>query len=602
MAASSSKSIILMIALLCAFGITAAYFVNKKPAGDGSQPGEVITDRGDSNAATSDVPRVEPPAAWKSEEFAESAGEQLKLLGKALQSPAEISASKIEKLIAPSISTTALKPAEFETGYESDSMIVRQGKLIAGKSQTGVDAVVSALKQMTEPLESASHIHSKFKIISVDIADDGAASTDMIVQYAGELTDGAYQLDAIWNCEWDASNSEKPPLLTAIALKQFEDSTHTAAVPVVFSDCTQSVFRNEPSFDSQLMKGIDYWRSATQKQYAVYPFGHHGIAIGDVNGDGLDDLYSGQPVGLPNRLYLQQANGTVVDIAHDSGVDFLDRTRGVLLVDIDNDSDQDLVAVLNEVIIFMANDGQANFTEMAVVPTSDPGALSAADYDQDGDLDVFVVNYGDRLRSSPEIYHDSNNGGANVLLRNDGDWQFVDVTEDVGLNQNNQRWSLASSWEDFDNDGDLDLYVANDFGRNNLYENKDGQFFDIAAKAGVEDIAAGMSASWADANHDGQMDLYVGNMFSSAGLRVTGQNRFQKRATDQIRDEFRRHARGNSLFQNLGNGKFSDVSVEANVTLGRWAWASRFVDINNDGWEDLVVANGFVTSHRSKDL
>ena len=229
-------------------------------------------------------------------------------------------------------------------------------------------------------------------------------------------------------------------------------------------------------------------------------------------------------------------------------------------------------------------------------------ASSVVDLDLDGDLDFYVVTYGDRIHSPPDVYHDANNGGTNVLLRNDDNWNFVDVTTESGLDENNHRWSFAASWEDFDDDGDLDLYVANDFGRNNLYQNSDGQFSDIAAKVGVEDVAAGMSASWADFDHDGRMDVYVGNMFSSAGLRITGQSRFQKRATSTIRDEFRRHARGNTLFRNTGSGHFDDISVDAGVTVGRWAWASKFVDINNDSWEDLVVANGFVTSHETKDL
>ena len=252
------------------------------------------------------------------------------------------------------------------------------------------------------------------------------------------------------------------------------------------------------------------------------------------------------------------------------------------------------------------NQGNGHFSDVAylagVSNTDWSWATLLADYDLDGDLDLYVVNYGDRFLSSPNIYHDANNGGANVLFQNNGDFRFVDVTESCGLNENNTRWSFAASWEDYDNDGDPDLYVANDFGRNNLYQNNGGTFKDVAPTADVEDIAAGMSASWADYDHDGLMDLYVGNMFSSAGLRVTGQTRFQQRADETVRSEFQRHARGNTLFRNAGNNRFEDVSVDAGVTIGRWAWASRFVDINNDSWEDLVVVNGFVTSHGTKDL
>ena len=167
---------------------------------------------------------------------------------------------------------------------------------------------------------------------------------------------------------------------------------------------------------------------------------------------------------------------------------------------------------------------------------------------------------------------------------------------------NNRRFSYAATWEDYDDDGDLDVYIANDFGRNNLYRNDNGQFVDVAPESNVEDIGPGMSACWGDYDNDGRMDLYVSNMFSSAGNRITGQNQFQTAANQQTRGAFRRHARGNSLFHNLGGGVFEDVSVDLGVDLGRWAWGSRFADLNNDGWQDLIVTNGFVTQEDTGDL
>jgi hypothetical protein len=543
---------------------------------------------------------------WESEQIADVADAQLTILVKLLNHPKNLSSDAVADLISDSVQTTALRPAEFDERFKTSSLTIRHGvNLTSNSLATGRTQFVDALAKMSTPLIEASHIHSKFKIISVDMPSATEIRTDVLFQRAGDLPDGSFQQDATWNCVWKPASdgdSKSQLRLQKVSLAAYEEAEQTSLQSHIFSDCTESIFRSEPSFKKQLMPGVDYWRSLTQKQYGVFPFGHHGIAVGDVNGDGLDDLYAGQPEGLPNRLYLQNMDGTVSDVAARAEVDLLNRTRGVLLVDIDDDGDQDLVAVVDQVILFMANDGDANFTETAAVPTTEPGALSAADYDLDGDLDIYVVNYGDRILSSPDVYHDANNGGANVLLRNDGDWNFVDATIESGLDENNHRWSFAASWEDFDDDGDLDLYVANDFGRNNLYQNNDGRFSDVASKVGVEDIAAGMSASWADFDHDSRMDLYVGNMFSSAGLRITGQSRFQKRATSTVRDDFRRHARGNTLFRNTGSGNFDDVSVEAGVTIGRWAWASKFVDINNDSWEDLVVANGFVTGHETKDL
>jgi hypothetical protein len=243
-----------------------------------------------------------------------------------------------------------------------------------------------------------------------------------------------------------------------------------------------------------------------------------------------------------------------------------------------------------------------------------PSSIAAADYDGDGDLDIYICGYTPRddvapgdIFANPVPYHDANNGARNFFIENRGAFDFADVTESSGLAENNRRFSFAASWEDYDLDGDPDIYVANDFGRNNLYRNDEGadgtrHFVDVAAEAGVEDIAAGMSVSWGDYNRDGLMDLYVSNMFSSAGGRIAFQQQFQKGADGSVRAGLQRHARGNSLFENLGDGRFKDVSEEAGVTMGRWAWASRFVDLNNDAWEDLVVANGFFTAEDSGDL
>jgi hypothetical protein len=230
--------------------------------------------------------------------------------------------------------------------------------------------------------------------------------------------------------------------------------------------------------------------------------------------------------------------------------------------------------------------------------------LTSADFDNDGDLDLYVCGYSAPTggESAPVPYHDANNGHRNRLLRNEGEWTFKDVTAEVGLDQNNTRYTFSACWEDFDNDGDMDLYVANDFGRNCLYRNDTGRFVNIAAQAGVEDISAGMGVSWGDYNNDGLMDIHVSNMFSSAGNRVSYQRQFHNDDTDGVRQHFQRHARGNTLFRNTGDGTFQDVSVEAGVTMGRWVWGSLLADINNDGWRDLLVTNGMATNESTADL
>jgi hypothetical protein len=331
--------------------------------------------------------------------------------------------------------------------------------------------------------------------------------------------------------------------------------------------------------------------------------GHQGLAIGDANGDGFDDVYACQPGGLPNLLFLRRPDGTATDASRGSGTDFLEETRGALFCDLDDDGDQDLVVQTISHAIILENDGAAAFSLRHIARTPLATSLAAADYDDDGHLDLYVCCYAPPGKEKPPVpYHDANNGHANFLLRNVGNLQFEDVTVAVGLDRNNRRYSFAAAWEDYDDDGDQDIYVANDFGRNNLYRNDSGTFTDVAALAGVEDISAGMGVSWSDYDADGDMDIYVSNMHSNAGGRVAYQSRFQSRADDDTRRAFRRHARGNSLFSNNGDGTFSDVSEDEAVTMGRWAWGAIFADLNNDGLDDILVPNGFITNEDTKDL
>ena len=142
----------------------------------------------------------------------------------------------------------------------------------------------------------------------------------------------------------------------------------------------------------------------------------------------------------------------------------------------------------------------------------------------------------------------------------------------------------------------------NDYGRNCFYRNDGGKFSDVAAALGVEDTSSGMSVSWSDFNHDGHMDLYTSNMFSSAGNRITYQQQFKKDLPAEVRAQFQHIALGNSLFQAVPGAPFKDVSVQAGVTIGRWAWGSKFVDFNNDGFDDILVTNGFITTADAGDL
>jgi hypothetical protein len=111
-----------------------------------------------------------------------------------------------------------------------------------------------------------------------------------------------------------------------------------------------------------------------------------------------------------------------------------------------------------------------------------------------------------------------------------------------------------------------------------------------------------MGITWGDYDRDGRMDVYISNMFSAAGNRITFQDKFKPDSPGEVKRRIQRLARGNTLLQNLGNGRFRDQSAGAGVEMGRWSWASQFVDLNNDSWLDLLVANGYITADDTGDL
>ena len=559
---------------------------------------------------------------WNTEVFSGLAENQLKQLTRILESGGPPDPKVITSLIFDEFTCTDLFPGDLETVFEDETFTVQriqsthpperrqpvdESVLRQADAHRDAPGFAEALHALAGTLEGAEGRRFKSKLFQVQPGNH-AFLTRQYVSFSGRLPDGILEQHATWIARWVPSADDHLPRLSHLALETFEQVKSSGGP--LFSDCTESALGGNDSYREQMLHGVNYWLARSQNHIPSSTDGRAGIAVGDVNGDGLDDLYVCQDAGLPNKLYVQQADGTALDLSAESGADWLESSHGALLADLDGDGDQDLAVALQGAITIAENDGSGRFDMRTVVPVSDNTmSLSAADFDGDADLDLYVCAYkrntlsqeggeGIILPSGPGLflYYDANNGAANSLLRNDGDWQFSDCTKEVGVDRNNTRMSYAAAWEDYDEDGDPDLYVANDFGRNNLYRNDGGTFTEVAAEANAEDSASGMSVSWADYDRDGAMDLYVANMFSAAGNRILDQDRFDPVLSDGIRDTYRRFARGNTLMRNLGTGRFEDVSVDAGVTLGRWAWSSNFADLNNDGWEDLVVLNGFYSS------
>jgi hypothetical protein len=484
-----------------------------------------------------------------------------------------------------------------------------------------LDEVATRLREGKETfalLDAAARRFASLSVIELKVvssararAEETEARIGLRIELAGREAQGnLLSLLGPWNSRWERSAGDWR--LVELAPGPLRE---TRAAAPYFRDVTLEALGANESFREQLARGNDYWRTVLDEATGIDVYGHNGIAAGDADGDGFEDLYICQPSGLPDRLYHNNGDGTFTDVTQRAGLEVLDDSRMALFADLDNDGDQDLLVVAASQPLLFRNDGRGRFRfdpESGLqIPANSASSLTGAalaDYDRDGFLDVYVLAYDfwqpGRTYNAPTPYFDARNGPPNFLFRNRGGRRFEDVTRRAGMMENNDRFSFAAAWGDYDGDGWPDLYVANDFGRNNLYRNKrDGTFLDVAARAGIEDIGAGMSAAWGDYDNDGRLDLYVGNMWSSAGLRLTHNRQFAEVVPDaNIRAAFQRHARGNSLYRNNGDGSFTDVTERAGVAMGRWAWGSDFLDFDNDGNLDLFVQNGFVTGPEKPDL
>jgi len=540
---------------------------------------------------------------WDSEVIGDACQKQLTLLlNQTLTPPLDHNHANV---LGAGFATTALRPSKPNEKILPGNLVIRKGKVNSATSldwQTASSELFSRVSEIGEP-----HVH--VKVVRIQRGEATKATTRCFIEVSAIGDEGTIEQHLEWTCDWtEVTSTPKLQYISAVSFQETQSKGRW------FADRTLEVFGDDPSYRDQLQFGLNHWLSRIEVTHGMYVFAEYGVAVGDVNNDGLEDVYICQPGGLPNRLLIHQADGSVRDGAQDAGVDWLDHTSSALFVDFDNDGDQDLaIALESRRVLLLQNDGTGSFQLAQELNIEDRHVqgLCAADFDNDSLVDLYLtVAFADEQARPDEkrpkfSYHDANEGGANVLFRNKtiaGRLQFQNVTREVGLDVNNRRHSLAAAWEDFDNDGDQDLYVANDYGQNCLYRNDHGLFTEIAPAVGAVDFGSGMSVSWSDFDRDGWMDLYVGNMFSSAGNRITRQDEFRPSSDKQLRRVLSRFAKGNTLFRNEQGRGFVEPTSATDVQMGRWAWSSPFVDLNNDGWTDMFVANGYVTGDDERDL
>ena len=327
-----------------------------------------------------------------------------------------------------------------------------------------------------------------------------------------------------------------------------------------------------------------------------------GAAAGDMDGDGWMDLFVTSV--RRNYLFLNTGDGHFRDATGDVGLGFLASGTAPLLLDYDNDGDTDvfLSAVGQQVLLEnrLVPDGRLWLEDVsfeAGVAISAIGfSAVAADVNEDGQLDIYVASYNRYGQITPDVWYQATNGTPNLLFVSQPDGTYRDEARRWGVQD--RRWSYAAAFFDANDDGRQDLYVVNDFGENAFFIHKGDHFEDEAEARGVLDPGNGMGVAVGDWNRDGLLDLHVTNMSSTAGNRILSRLFPDSSAEDNV---LKKLAAGNTLYENVGGGRFRDVTSEVGGFSGGWAWGGGFFDFDNDGHEDLYTPNGFISGKSMKD-
>ena len=386
---------------------------------------------------------------------------------------------------------------------------------------------------------------------------------------------------------------------------------------LIFIGCSQEEKVSTHRFEemSSSSTGIQFENTLKyDREFNIYTYRNFynggGVAIGDINGDTLADIYFSANMG-PNKLYLNKGNFKFEDISASAGVEGTRAwSTGVTMADINSDGHLDLYVCnsgdvhgdnkSNELYI---NDGRGKFTEQAEkYGLNDEGYSTHAvffDYDKDGDLDMYLLNNSYQAIGSFNLRDNKRNirdeEGGDKLFRNDNN-TFTDVSEEAGIYGSVIGFGLGITVGDINDDNWPDIYVSNDFfERDYIYiNNQDGTFSEDLEERMTSISAASMGADMADINNDGRPDIFVTEMLPGSDERLKTKTTFDDwdRYNYNLNNGYFHQYNRNMLQLGESDHSFTEVGRHMGVHATDWSWGALITDFDNDGWKDLFVANG----------
>jgi len=408
------------------------------------------------------------------------------------------------------------------------------------------------------------------------------------------------------------------------------------SILLIITACSKENSDNKDSLFSKLESsetGIDFINEVKNgKDMNIFKYRNFynggGVAIGDINNDGLADIYFTSNLG-DNKLYLNKGNFKFEDISKKAGIDVAKSwSTGVVMADINGDGLLDIYVCnagnnINKIRknqLFI-NNGNLTFTEKAEeYNLADMGITTHAaffDYDKDGDLDCYILNnsfipvssldYSNKreLRDKDWDVADILKGGGDKLLRNDNG-KFIDVSEEAGIFGSLIGFGLGVTVGDVNGDLYPDIYVSNDFyERDYLYiNNKNGTFTEQIQDWASHISQSSMGADMADINNDGKADIFVTDMLPEPDERVKTTLSFENYDLFErkINLGFYNQYMQNTLQVNNGNNQFLEIANYAGVAKTDWSWGALLFDMDNDGYKDIYVCNGITHDLTNQDF